>query len=205
MKKNRITTGFYLSTDAAFETKAESIYAAMLGNSNFPAPIPAITVVDAAVQAYQSALTAAQFRDKNSVAIKNQAREDLTVILTQLADSVMTTANGDRTMLISSGFDINKSPEPTPIIKPDTIVLADGLNAGELTLKVPAVPGARGYVHEYTLDPLTPESQWTRVMTTVSKYTFKNLKSAQKYWCRVAVVGPFDQLVYSDAVSRVVQ
>lgn len=205
MKKNRINTGFTLFTDAAFQTKAESIYAAMQGNSNFPAPIPALTVVDAAVQAYQAALTAAQFRDKNAVALKNQAREELTFILSQLANSVMTTANGDRAMLISSGFDISKDPEPKPISKPLPVLLTDGLNSGELILKVPAVPGARGYVHEYTMDPLTANSEWSQAVTTASRYTFKNLGTAQKYWCRVAAVGPYDQLVYSDAISRVVQ
>ncbi|MGH2566064.1 MAG: hypothetical protein ACRDE5_16215, partial [Ginsengibacter sp.] len=80
-----------------------------------------------------------------------------------------------------------------------------GINAGELVVKVPAVKGASGYVPQFTADPLTVDSTWTQEVTTTSKYTFKNLTSAKKYWCRVAAVGPYNQLVYSDAISRVVQ
>ena len=116
----------------------------MQGNSNFPAPIPALTVVDAAVQTYQAALTAAQFRDKNAVALKNQAREELTFILSQLANSVMTTANGDRAMLISSGFDISKDPEPKPISKPLPVLLTDGLKLRRAYIKSACCTGCQG-------------------------------------------------------------
>jgi hypothetical protein len=70
---------------------------------------------------------------------------------------------------------------------------------------VPAVKGAKGYTPQFTSDPLTASSEWTQVMTTTSKYTFTNLNSAKKYWVRVAAVGPYNQVVYSDAISRVVQ
>ncbi|MGH2565682.1 MAG: fibronectin type III domain-containing protein, partial [Ginsengibacter sp.] len=202
---NRLTTGFDTLGDGAFQTKAESICNAMTGNSNFPVTTPPIADVSDALSSYVTAFMAAQFRDKNAVAIKNQSRETLTLLLIQLANSVMTIANGDKAMLVSSGFDLARDPATTPITKPETVILTDGVNAGELVLKVPSVKGARGYVPQYTMDPLTETSEWTRVVTTSSKYTFRNLVPAKKYWCRVAAVGPYNQVVFSDAVSRVVQ
>lgn len=205
MKTNRLKTGFDTQSDSDFQTKSESIYSCMLGNSNFPAPTPDLPSVLSLITSYGDALTAAQNKNKNAVAVKNEARTTLTVALIQLANSVMTTANGDKTMLISSGFDLAKEGETTPLEKPEGIVLTDGVNAGELTVKIPAVKGANSYGPQYTSDPLTADSQWTQFMTTTSKYTFKNLTSAKKYWCRVAAIGPFNQVVYSDAVCRVVQ
>jgi len=205
MKMYRLKTGFDPLSDPDFQTKAESIYASMLGNTNFPTPTPDLPAINAAIQDYSAALIAAQQKDKNAVAIKNQQRDNVTALLIQLANSVMTTANGDKTMLISSGFDLAKEGETTPITKPASISLTDGNNAGELVVKVPRVKGSTGYGPQYTTDPLTTKSEWTAFMTTTSKYTFTNLEPAKKYWCRVAVVGPFNQLVYSDAVSRIAQ
>ena len=203
--KPKITTGFDILTDSAFETKAGSIYTAMNGNVNFPTPTPAMPEINGAVQAFSAALIAAQSRDKNAVAVKTEVRILLTNALTQLASYVTMTANGDRTRLISSDFDLAREGDSTPITKPDNIQLSDGLNSGELIVKVNSVKGAKSYLHQYTSDPLAASSEWSQVITTTSKYTFKNLTAAQKYWCRVAAVGSFNQVVYSDAVSRVVQ
>jgi hypothetical protein len=205
MKITKITTPFEAMSDSDFETKAQSIYDFMLNNSNFPAPTPDLPSVLAAIQSYTAALTAAQNKNKNAVAVKNETRQLLTGVLIQLASSVTTTANGDRTMLISSGFDLAKEGGTVTLDKPAGIELTDGVNAGELVVKVPAVKGAKGYGPQYTPDPLTADSEWTQVMTTTSKYTFKDLTSSKKYWCRVAAIGPYNQVVYSDAISRVVQ
>ena len=205
MKKPRLNTGFDALSDPNFQTSAESIYASMFENKNFLTPTPALTVVDEAIQAYSTAFIAAQKKDKDAVAVKNQQRDNLTDLLIQLANSVMTTANGDKTMLISSGFQLAKEGETTPIVKPASISLTDGLNAGELTVKVPRVKGSTSYAAQYTPDPLTAESVWTSVMTSSSKCTLTNLDSGKKFWARMAVIGPYNQLVYSDAVCRVVQ
>ena len=161
--------------------------------------------IQAALEAYSTALVAAQSRNRDDVADKNAKRETLTSHLIQLANPVMTTAHGDKQMLISSGFSVAKPGETTPLVKPENLVLQDGINPGELSVKVHSVKGAKGYVPQYTPDPLTTDSEWTTVMTATFKFTFKNLVSGQKCWVRVAAVGPHSQEVYSDAVSRIVQ
>jgi hypothetical protein len=190
MKISRIVPPSDGMSDADYETKAGSIYAGMFGNPNYPAPVPDLATLLVANNDYSNALILAQNRDRNAVANKNVARETLGSLLLQLSNSVMTTANGDKAMLISSNFDLAKEGSK---------------NAGELVVKVPAVKGAKGYTPQFTSDPLTASSEWTQVMTTTSKYTFTNLNSAKKYWVRVAAVGPYNQVVYSDAISRVVQ
>lgn len=205
MKRSKIKTPFDVMSDADFETKAGSIHDSMLKSTYFPAPVPELPVILADLQGFSAALIAAKTKDKNAVAAKLDARRKLTLSLIQLADSVTTTANGDRTKLVTSGFDLAKPGESTPIKKPDIITLADGVNPGELIVKVPAVKGAKAYSPQYTHDPLTADSQWIQFMCSTSKFTFKNLPSTKKLWCKMSVMGPFGQVVYSDAVCRVVQ
>src|SRR5258706_3461677 len=116
MKTPRITSGFSSLSDANFENKAGVINSCMTGNPYFPVTTPAMPVVTTAVQDYSTSLIAAKGRDKNAVAIKNQRRIELNALLVQLANSVMAIANGDRTMLISSGFDLVKDAESIPLV-----------------------------------------------------------------------------------------
>jgi hypothetical protein len=205
MRRSRITTGFDNQSDAEFETKTGSIYLSMLDNANFPTPVPPLVDVDALIKSYSQALVAAKDRSKNSVALKIEARARLTAAMVQLASSVSTAANGDKTILISSGFDLARRGEFKPLEKPKNISLKDGINPGELIVKISAVKGAKSYNAQYTADPLTAASVWMQETTTKCKHTFKNLDSTKKYWCRVAAVGSYGQLVYSDAINRVVQ
>jgi hypothetical protein len=205
MKIPKITMPFSGMSDSNFETKAQSIYARMLGNAYFANPTPTLAALLEAINAYSAALTLAQTREKNAVALKNDARAAVTALLIQLASFVMTAANGDKTKLISSGYDLASEGGVTNLEKPTSIELMDGKNAGELVVKIPSVKGAKSYGPQYTSDPLTADNQWVQVITTTSKYTFNGLGSGKKYWCRVAAVGPYGQVVYSDAISRVVQ
>ena len=205
MKRSKIVTPFEGQSDPDFKAKADAIYKSMLGNVNFPTPVPELTLIDGMINAFGEAMATAKDRDRNSVARKNDIRQDLTYALIQLASSVTTVANGDKTLLISSGFELAKPGETIPFERPKGILLTDGKNSGELVVKIPTVKGAKSYGAQYTTDPLTASSEWTQEMTTTSKFTFKNLVAAQKYWCRMAAIGPYGQVVYSDAVCRVVQ
>jgi hypothetical protein len=206
MKIPRIKTPFEGLPDPVFETKAGTIHDSMAEHADvYPNPVPSMAQILQELQAYSASLIAAQSKSKNAVAAKVDARRTLTLSLIQLSNYVSTTANGDRTKLIQSGFDLAKPGESIVIKKPEIITLSDGKNAGEIVVKVPAVKGAKAYCAQYTPDPLTAESEWIQFMTSSSKYTFKNLPTATKIWCRMCVIGPNGQQVYSDAVCRVVQ
>jgi hypothetical protein len=205
MRRPRLTTGFESLSDSDFETKASSISARMDGNPYFTTPIPSLTVIETLLQEYSDALIPAQTREKNAVAVKNEKRGNLTAALIQLASYVMTIANGDRVQLVSAGFDLAKPGESTSLVKPKSISVTDTGIPGELSVKVPAVKGATAYVVHYTPDPLTENSVWLQVASTTSKCVIKNLVSEKRYWCKMAAIGPYGQVVFSDAVSRVVQ
>lgn len=116
----------------------------MNGNVDLPTPTPGLDVINDAIVFYQAALTTAQSRERIQVVIKNQARAALIVLLTELTNYVTFTANGNPAILISSGFDMRKDPEPSSITKPGKIQVTDGLKSGELTVSVHGVKEARG-------------------------------------------------------------
>jgi hypothetical protein len=205
MKIPRLKTGFGNTSDAAFEIKASHVDVSMDGNENFLSPTPQLSVVTEALQAYHVARIAAKDKSKNAIAAKKEARNILTALLIQLANYVMTTANGDQKKLISSGFDLARKGETSPIVKPASISVTEGENAGELMVKVPRAKGASGYVTLYTPDPISPDSVWKQLVSSTSKNKIQNLESATRYWVKIGVVGPHGQLVFSDPISRVAQ
>ena len=204
MKK--INLGFNRYTDAALLVLAQAILAALTGNAFFPAPIPALADLQTAINDYMAALSAAQEGGKTNVATKNARKQELIDLLIQLGNYVMLTANGDEVMLTSSGFPLTKERQPLPpLVQPEIIKLENGINSGELNVIITSVPGARTYVYQYTQDPLTDNSNWASNNSTLVKFSFNNLEAGKKYWCRVAAYGRNEQVVYSNAVSRIVQ
>ncbi len=199
MKQPRLRQDYSRLTDAALELKAETVSLAMNANPVFPTPTPSTAEFLVAINAYSTALTAAQSRDKVEVAEKNAKRATLEQLMSSLAGYVMSVANGDEAILVLSGFDLVKpaSPQP-PIGIPENFSVSRGINEGEIVSSVDRVAGARTYIHEYTADPLTPASEWAQQFTTVRKCTIADLVPGQKYWFRVAAIGTRNQMVYTN-------
>jgi hypothetical protein len=201
---NKVLINFTRFGDAAFEAKTQTIVEHMTGNTNFPTPVPAITVVADASDAYTSALITASTGNRADIAAKNQQRADLEELLRLLASYINFTADGDRSKLLTTGYDVSKEKTPVVITKPENITVTNGMNAGDLVVSVKAVKGAISYVHEYANEADFAVGKWQSVTASQRKYIFTELESGKKYYCRVAAVGPRDQVVYSDPMSRIV-
>jgi len=124
--------------------------------------------------------------------------------LDELSDYVTTTSNGDKTMLLSSGFDITGDKDLSQTLTPIEKLVVVSDQPGQATTRVKRVAGARSYVHQYTADPLSTDSVWVSETTTEREHTFSNLKSVVRYWFRVIAVGKGKQFVYSTPVARVI-
>lgn len=191
-------------SDGGFQSKVQTIISSMGENPNFTNPIPSVEDITNGYEAYTEALDAARMGNHSDVAAKNAMRSELTDLLRSLAVNVTSTANGDRSILLTSGFDISKEREPVVITKPENLQVSNGLNSGELHVSVATVKGAKSYVHEYATPEAMNANNWQAVTTTMSKITYNSLQAGQTYYCRVAAVGAKGQIVYSDAVSRMV-
>ncbi|MGE5108293.1 MAG: fibronectin type III domain-containing protein [Sphingobacteriales bacterium] len=202
--KSRALINFSKYTDGAFESKVHTILSCMKDNLNFTTPVPDLAAITAAAAAYSAALIKASTGNRENIADKNEKRRVLTNLLRSLCIYVTLTANGDRIVLLSSGFDISKDAEPMTISKPENLQVINGISSGELLVSVNAVKGAYAYLHEYTIDETLAPGSWVVTPSTSSKITFTNLLSGTKYYCRVGAIGTNGQLLYSDPLARIV-
>ena len=159
----------------------------MDNNPNFTDPEPALSVLLAAYNKYSKALNHQKYRSNELTLIKKMCRRNLEQLLKQLAIYVGQKANQDAAIILSSGFDLQKSK-----VKVGELEMASGLtvrfgcNHGSLIVSCQVINKARWYDFEYTLFPATDESIWIRQSSTRRKIEINGLTSGQKYVFRVA-------------------
>ena len=205
--KNQVTNGYDRMTIEKLLGKTNFVLDQMTANVQyFPDPTPALADVKAAATELESANLAAQNMDKVAISYRNEKKDELIALLRKLGIYVNLCADSNRTIALSSGFDIRKEPQPAPpITGVEVPVITAGLNAGELDAKVKTTQGARMYQYFISADNTKPINEWTNYPSTKQKFSFTGLDSATRYYVRVAAIGVNDQMVYSDSASFVTQ
>ncbi len=206
MASQKLLIGFARYSNDVLDNKAREIVQSMTGNAAFATPVPPLAEVQAALNAYQDALSQASKGGTEKTAIKNLRRKELEALLKRLASYVEDTALGNEVMLISSGFDLTKAPVPVGILpKPARVKVTSGPVPGSVKVTADGVTGAEAYLFECAATPITETSVWDRQVSTARNFTFNNLTRAKEYTFRVAGVGASSVRVYSDTVSIIVQ
>ena len=172
-------------------------------NAQFPNPTPGLAEIEQALEEFVTALSNAGGFDREKVAIKDGKQANLRQMLTELAYYVTQICKGDKALLLSSGFEINGETAKTPKAPPKLQVELG--RPGQVTTSITRVTKARAYVHQYTADPLTPESVWIGETTSKPTHTFTGLESASRVWFRVIVIDKKGNPIYWDPVLRIVQ
>ena len=202
----RILNSFERYSDSELTVSYQRILTAMKGNPYFLTPTPTIEEAESLKVEFDGSLTAAQSGDRLKIAIKNEVRGKVIGLLHRWARYVEMIANGNRAIMLSSGFEVSKERTTSvQLEQPQNLTVIDGKNPGELIAYCDGVAGAKSLIFQYTTDPLSESSVWNNEPTTKSEVTFKNMKSGQKYWFRVVAVGSNDQRTVSIVVSRIVQ
>ncbi len=206
MKNSRAILNVAKLSDGNLEAIALSIIDHMTDNPNFPNPTPAMTIVTAVVTEFTNALSAAKNRGKAEVELKNIKKDAMIPVLISLGAYVTFVANGDRNIIATSGFSITKdSKTPQTMNTPAKFTVVAGKTTGEAICSVAGVKGVKKYAHQYTPDPLTPDSVWTSIYVSKRSYTFTGLVSGKKYWFRVAALGIGDQIEYTAPFALIIQ
>src|ERR1044072_8127974 len=81
----------------------------MENNPDFPNSTEALAKLKKVQPVLLEALGNAQGRDRKIVSIKNDVKIEALGVLQELADYVTLIANGDRTLILSSGFNVTSS------------------------------------------------------------------------------------------------
>lgn len=202
---DKITNSFNRGRDGDLVNTSFLIIERMTENTHFPNPNPTLAVIKQAAQEYQAALYNAAGRDQKLVSIKNDKRAVLRALLSQLAEYVSSVANGDRTVLLSSGFSLTKAKGEVATLKAIDKLEVNTETPEQVVVRVKKVHGAKAYIHQYTTGTVTSESQWVSRTITEPWCTITGLQPGVKYAFRVIAIGPGEQSVYSPIVSRFIQ
>jgi hypothetical protein len=201
--KSTILAVYKRERDSELGTITQRILQEMENNTGFPNPPAVLADIKKLLPEYQEAVANAIGRETVKVSIKKDKKAQLVALLTELASYVTLTCNGDRTMLLSSGFAVSgeKVEQPMPVIQKLEVELGP---PGIVTTRVKRVAGARAYMHQYTTEAPTSETVWISEGNTQAYHTFGGMKSGVKYWFRVVALGD-GQTVYSPVEQRIVQ
>jgi len=195
-----ITNGFDNLPDAGLETRSYQILTGVTDRPDyFPTPKPTLAEMGDFVGNFFDALNACKDGDRLKIAIKKQKREELINALHLWSAYVLAQAAGDSVIAQSSNFKLRKvaSPRP-PITNPENFSIVAGPNPFELKGKLNPVAGAKGYIFQYATDAMMAAGNWQGVPTTTAKCVIGGLESGVVYNCRVAAIGPRNQIMYSD-------
>jgi hypothetical protein len=121
-----------------------------------------------------------------------QQRETVINILASLGAGVEHLAEGDTTIVLASGFDVQAERAPVgPLGAPQNLRVATADQEGQINVRWSKVHGARAYIVE-----CAPESggEWKQAgVITKASFTLTGLESGKKYRVRVCAVGSAGQ------------
>jgi hypothetical protein len=176
----------------------------MENNPVFPNPPAALEALKKVLPEFQDALVKAQSRDKEMVSVKDDKKAVVLALLAELADYVTVICNGDKSLILSSGFDVTVERNSMPAPSVESLQVDLGL-PGETTTRISNIVAAKAYIHQYAMEPPGPNTVWVSEGSSQRYYTFRGLTSDKRYWFRVVVIGASGQNAISPVVSRSIQ
>jgi hypothetical protein len=188
MKLKRILLSFCRFAAPALIVFGRSIVSKMTGNLFFTNPDPPLTDVTSAIDDVEKKAALAKDGSKLAKSDLKEAKKVLTTLLRSLVWYVEKIAKGDENILISSGFELSKEPEPS---QRDDFWILPGMNPGELLIGCVAYLKAGAYIWQVSAGAVLPteEKDWlfagasTQRKTTLTGYTPET-----KRWFRVRPV-----------------
>ena len=198
-------TAKFPKRESELTTTIQRVLTNLKNNPAFPDPPPALAELEKKGPIFQVSRANAKGRDITMVSIKNDQKADLLNQLQLVADYVTLKSQGDRTLILTSGFYV--SNETTNRSQPPSIesLEVELGPSGEATTRVKNTTGVKAYIHQYTTEQPTLNTVWAGMGTSLGSYTFEGLISDKRYWFRVVVVGTNDQRAFSPVVTRVIQ
>jgi hypothetical protein len=189
-----------------FRNAVEAIVEGMTGNAHFTTLQTKVDALSTETTNFNALMTKALSRDKQTIVFRDASRKKITAMLRSLGYSVSAIADGDESILVTSGYPLLQPKKPTPpLVKPGTIKLATGTNSGQIDCKIDGQAGLRAVNYYITSDSALGAAEgtngWTVFSFNKTKFTFSNLIPGQRYYIRVGLVGVKGQEVLSEVVT----
>lgn len=202
MRRRFVVTSFQQYKHLSLLNKARQVVAALTGNANFTTPVPSLSIVTRAADSFENAL--ALPNSKEATAVRTQTRGEVIKLLNALANYVQQNSNGSVTIMLTSGFDVNRLPGKIGQLQQPSNFRVTAKPGQSVHLRTNAIYGAHSYNFEYALITNNVIGEWKTCQSTKSFTTIYNLQKSAEYAFRVAGVGAYPVLTYSDVLVSVI-
>ena len=198
--RRKLRLGLVALNATKLSKKADIVISKMTGNASFPSPTPSLADLTTANEALKAAETAASGGDRNAIMIRNDQQLVVANMMRTLAAYISMEANGDGALITSTGFELQRLPEPLPsITRPIDFLTNRGNHTGEVELTWKSVKGAQSYLVEMTLTDPSEKAMWTTVaITSRVKTKLENLEIGKFFYFRVKAIGRSSESSWSD-------
>ena len=182
--------------------KCRNITQEMTGNPSFHNPDPTLPVVESAIDELEKAYTASLNKDKAQKALMRTKQKVLLALIIKLGDYVQSISQGDENIILSSGFEVRKTPAPVAVPQAPVKVLVKAATIdGQLEVSCKSVNTAKSYVFEWCLDPINFKELKGGGIATKPRYKALNLEPGTKYWFRVMAINAAGNSGWSEPSS----
>jgi len=187
MKAKRVIINFVRFTVVALILLGRSVVEKMTGNDYFTTPNPKLVDVTAAIDDLEEKAALAKDGSKLDKSNEKMSKKRLVELLRKLAWYVEAIAVGDENILISSGFELSKDPEPS---QRDDFWIMAGLNPGEFLIGCVAYAKAASYIWQVSVDDTLPvnDSDWLFAGASKQRKMYLSGTPETKRWFRVRPV-----------------
>ena len=204
---SKIKKGLSRLGPTAMVAKARYIEQRMTGNPAFPDPAPSLADVGLAREALEAAITPAVDGGRTARAIRNARKDELKLLLDQLAGYVASRAEGNELAILSSGYEVRQTSAPLPEPTAPVDLRAElSAHPGRVDLTWAAPRGAVTY--HVQVNRVSPDdaNAWELVgVTTRSRYSVSGLDAAKPSWFRVSAIGTAGTSAWSDPAQSMVR
>lgn len=195
----KINTGFKRLTPVKFAAQVDLVITSLTGNASFPEPwpasVPSLAQLQTDLANFQGILNAIATGDRSQIVNRQALRQKLADELTQVAFYVQTVANGDATLLATTGYPARKLPSralvTADVPAPAQLTVNRGAVSGQLIVRASKVPKAAMYDVQITTADPTVETNWTAAgsYTTCRRILLEGLTPGKVYQVRMRAIG----------------
>jgi len=181
-----------------------NVLAKMTGNANFPTPDVSLETAKTVLDEFEAAAVGAKDGSRTQIALRNNKMAVVDDLFHSLALYVDRIANGDDTIILSSGFEVLEVSRTYS--KPE-LGVKSGDVTGNIKLAVKSIDGAKSYIWQFAKDtqPLNGDGWMLAGYSTQTTYELSNLEHLGKYWFRVAGITAKGLSNYTAPVMKLIE
>lgn len=180
-----------------------NILAKLTANPLFTSPDVPLSEVKIALDLFEAAIIAAADGGKTAKSALRDAEKKVTVMFKNLAHYVDRIANGNETIILSSGFNMSKQPV---FSGKDVLTVSDGVHSGTAVLDASTFPRAASYVWKIAKGVLPDHENGFELIavTTQSTFTIEGLIPATYCYFIVSAVTPDGMTDFCAPVTKLI-